>query len=43
MHADVHEVLVTDIKRSKFTVSRAECSLVRHGFWTFRVSRWEGQ
>ena len=30
MHAREPEVLVKDIKRSKFTVSRAECSLVRH-------------
>ena len=30
MHADVHVVLVTDIKRDEFAVSRAKCSLVRH-------------
>ena len=32
VHTNVNEVLVTDIKHSKSTVSRAECSLVRHGF-----------
>lgn len=32
MNADAHEVLVTDLKGSKFAVSRAGCFLVRYGF-----------
>ena len=31
MHARVLKLIVKDIKRRKFVVSRAECSLVRHG------------
>ena len=30
MHTHDSEVLVKDMKRNKFTVGRAECSLVRH-------------
>ena len=39
------EVLVKDIKRSKFTVSQAECSLSPSttGFWSFQVSCRRGQ
>ena len=39
-----HEVLVKDIKHNKDTVSRAErSSSLPWGFWSFRVSCWEGQ
>ena len=38
MYGHIHKLLIKDIKRSKFTVSRADCSLVRKGFWSFRVS-----
>ena len=32
MYVHIHKLLVKDIKRSKFAVSWADCSLVRKGF-----------
>ena len=31
VYVRVHEVLVTDIRHNKFTVSQSKCSLVCHG------------